>query len=387
MFTQAYVHTAIELLETYKATEPFSSFIKKYFSLHKKFGSRDRKHIAHLCYCFFRLGKSLKNVSIHERLGIALFLCNEKPHDVLEYLNPELNAQATLSIVEKIQTVKEQYNFKEEEIFSLKDHASTEIDYQAFSLSFLVQPNTFLRIRPGNTKAVVKKLEEAKIDFHLLDDNIVVLPPSTKADTILLLNKEVVVQDVSSQKVLQPLMDNVKGKILKQAWDCCAASGGKSILLKDHFPNIALTVSDVRESILINLCKRFKDAGINECKSFMADLSSPSFKIANNFDIVICDAPCSGSGTWGRTPEQLYFFDEKKIDYYASLQKKILANAVKGLKPDGFLLYITCSVFKKENEEVVDFIQQQLSLHLVSQSYFKGYHQKGDTLFSALFTL
>jgi len=50
-------------------------------------------------------------------------------------------------------------------------------------------------------------------------------------------------------------------------------------------------------------------------------------------------------------------------------------------------LYITCSVFKNENEEVVKFISEQLSLQLLNMEYLKGYNQKADTLFTALFIL
>ncbi|MFX8624544.1 hypothetical protein ABTM07_20855, partial [Acinetobacter baumannii] len=52
-----------------------------------------------------------------------------------------------------------------------------------------------------------------------------------------------------------------------------------------------------------------------------------SFNIQHStFDIILCDAPCSGSGTWGRTPEQLFFFDTKKIDEFYALQTKIVSN-------------------------------------------------------------
>jgi 16S rRNA (cytosine967-C5)-methyltransferase len=111
----------------------------------------------------------------------------------------------------------------------------------------------------------------------------------------------------------------------------------------------------------------------------------PNFQSAQTYDLVICDAPCSGSGTWGRTPEQLFFFSIDKLNHYSSLQKKIVSNAVKGLKKGSCLLYITCSVFIAENEEVVNFIQKQFALQLVNQQYYVGYDKKADTLFAALF--
>jgi len=184
------------------------------------------------------------------------------------------------------------------------------------------------------------------------------------------------------QQNLKPEISNLKLKI----WDCCAASGGKSLMLNDIDPDIELTVSDVRESILANLKKRFEKAGIQNYTSFINDLSQPNFKPQiTNFDLIICDAPCTGSGTWSRTPEQIYFFDEKRIEQYALLQKKIVSTIIPRLKIEGCLLYITCSVFKKENEEVVEFIQSNSELELIKMELLKGYDKKADTMFAALF--
>ena len=78
--------------------------------------------------------------------------------------------------------------------------------------------------------------------------------------------------------------------------------------------------------------------------------------------MIIADVPCTGSGTWGRTPEQLYYFEDRKIEEYASLQKQIVTNVISHLAPGGYFLYITCSVFKKENEEAIDFIKDKFQL-------------------------
>lgn len=74
------------------------------------------------------------------------------------------------------------------------------------------------------------------------------------------------------------------------------------------------------------------------------------------------------------------------MDDYFNLQKKIVSNAAKALKKNGCLLYITCSVFKKENEDVVRFIEKNSSLKLIEMRYLKGYEKKADSLFTALFT-
>ncbi len=203
-----------------------------------------------------------------------------------------------------------------------------------------------------------------------------------------MLDKEAVIQDYNSQQTINSLQSQFKNPKARLAvWDCCAGSGGKSISIKDKFPNAVLTVSDVRESILINLKKRFLKAGIKKYTAFVADLTKPKFEFRNSsFDLILCDAPCTGSGTWSRTPEELYFFKVDKINYYSDLQKNITRNAAKSLKAGGLFLYITCSVFKKENEEVVEFIQSNTALRLLAMQYFIGYNTKADNLFAALLT-
>ena len=172
-------------------------------------------------------------------------------------------------------------------------------------------------------------------------------------------------------------------------WDCCAASGGKSILAFDLMRNIELTVTDTRKNILENLEARFLKAGIKNYTSFVCDLSlNPlpvKMKQLQPFDFIIADVPCSGSGTWARTPEQLKYFSKENIEKYALLQQKIVCNAGNFLKAGGYFLYITCSVFKKENEDNVEFIKNELHFDLIEFRYLKGYEMQADTLFAALF--
>ena len=105
----------------------------------------------------------------------------------------------------------------------------------------------------------------------------------------------------------------------------------------------------------------------------------------DQFDLIIADVPCSGSGTWGRTPEQLLYFEKESVSRYASLQKKILSSVSSSIKSGGYLLYITCSVFKKENTEIVEWISSQFPLQLQKQQLIAGYELKADTMFAALF--
>jgi 16S rRNA (cytosine967-C5)-methyltransferase len=173
-----------------------------------------------------------------------------------------------------------------------------------------------------------------------------------------------------------------------KVWDCCAASGGKSIMAVDVLKDITLTVTDVRASIINNLKSRFQQAGIKNYTSHVVDVAN-SNSLSNTlkderFDLVICDAPCSGSGTWGRTPEQLYYFTEDKIRHYSNLQKQVASNALRYVKKGGYLLYVTCSVFEQENQAVVKTMKEQFNLELVKMELLKGYEQHADTMFAAL---
>ncbi|MBL0272104.1 MAG: Fmu (Sun) domain-containing protein [Chitinophagaceae bacterium] len=384
----SYLNSASAILSAYKGEEPFTSFIKKYFSQHKKFGSKDRRQVSHLCYGYFRLGKALRNVPVEERVLIALFLCSHQPDDVLQELKPEWNEKIEWPFDEKLSLINHKLSIQE--IFPWQDALSEEMDKKSFIKSHLEQPALFLRLRPGKEGIVKQKLTKGGIGFQIISGNCMALSNSSKVDALIELDKEAVVQDYSSQRVGE-LLEVVSTELVRQrssdefrVWDCCAASGGKSIMAKDILADIDLIVSDVRESILINLEKRFVAAGINNYESFVADLSKPLSISLSTFNLIIADVPCTGSGTWSRTPEQLYYFNEKKIDEYAALQKQIIATVITQLEPGGYLLYITCSVFQKENEAMVDFIKEKFHLQEVKMELLKGYDKKADTLFAAL---
>ena len=405
IYAKRYIETAIKVLTGYRGDIPFHVYLKSFFAADKKYGSKDRKQIGAMCYNYFRLGNAAKDISTEEKILLGTFLCENTSSPVLQMVRPELNASIEKPLPEKLKIVNGKLSIKN--IFPFAEELSDDVDLIKFNLSFLGQPDLFLRARPGNTKKVTGKLSGAGIPYKLISENCVALPNASKVDTVIELDKDAVVQDYNSQRTGEFVKTIRPGKSGRfRVWDCCAASGGKSIMAYDINPQIQLTVSDKRESILQNLYKRFALAGIKKYDAFVADLSnfqvvdSPrhgsggqiaksaptGFGSPEKFDLIICDAPCSGSGTWGRTPEQLQYFKKQSIHQYAELQKRILSNVLPFLKPGGSLLYITCSVFKKENEEVVAYSKENFGLTLERMELLKGYELKADTLFAALFT-
>lgn len=385
MRQQSYLHTATSIISSYDGSVPLAVFLKKFFAGAKKYGSRDRKQIASLCYHYYRLGKAFAGVAVAERIIIASFLCEQQSNDFLAFHRSDWNEKAGLPPQEKIALLQTQ--FSATDIFPFKEELSGGIDQLALSISYLQQPLLFLRARPGKMPLLTEKLETAGIRFDLTGEDGISVDNATKLDAIIEINTDAVVQDLNSQKVLDHLKSPAnRPSAPVSAWDCCAASGGKSILLHDILQGKeALTVSDIRESILSNLKKRFAAAGIKKFNAFIADLTQPALQ-TSGFQLILCDAPCSGSGTWGRTPEQLYFFEEKMIDEFAERQKKIVSSVIPQLKKGGLFFYITCSVFKKENEAIVAFIKEKFHLQLLQMELLKGYETKADTMFVAVFS-
>ena len=385
-YVHRYLNYASALLENYRGREPLHLYLKKYFSLNKKHGSKDRKIITSLCYDYFRLGFGVSSkMPVNEKLLLATFLAEQKPSKILQELKPAWNEMIRENLLTKIDWVKNL--FDSAGVFPFNDELSSEINTELFNSSFLIQPKLFVRIRPGKEKIVLQKLKTANIFFEKINQTCLAFSNTEKISDMLMIDKEVVIQDYNSQRTEDILYNEWHGKNGLNLWDCCAASGGKSILAYDLFKNIELTVSDTRKNILQNLHLRFKWAGILKYASCIADLSVPEpvKKIENLFDVIIADVPCSGSGTWARTPEQLTYFEQKEIKRYAKLQQGIVMNALQRLKENGYLLYITCSVFKKENEENVHFFIERSGLSLVKSQYLKGYEMQADTLFVALF--
>ena len=370
------------ILDEYPAETPLSKFLPGFYRQNKQMGSTDRRIAGRLVYNYFRLGKASPGLPADERLFIAEFLCNTQLNSFLQHFKPEWAACIGFTMAEKLAMVKATHpEFDLNTLFPWTAQLSAGVDKDAFLRSFFVQPDLFIRVYKGFENQVKAALATAEIIFKDEGNGCFSLPNGTRLDTLIPNQNWYEVQDHSSQQTAQLY----KPQKWDAWWDACAASGGKSLLLHDLEPTVKLVVSDIRESILSNLDERFQQAGLTKYQKKLLDLTQNNDLLLHDyaFDGIILDAPCSGSGTWGRTPEMISQFDTHKIEFFQRLQQSIVRNVVKYLKPGKPLIYITCSAFKAENEDVVSFIVKELGLKLEEQKVLKGYENKADTMFAA----
>ncbi|MCX2494954.1 RsmB/NOP family class I SAM-dependent RNA methyltransferase [Pedobacter sp. PF22-3] len=370
-----------QILNSYDGSLPLHRFLPVYFKQHKQMGSSDRRWATRHLYSFFRLGKALPLLPNEERLSVADFLCHDTLSLLVEKNLPDLKESVTKPLEKKLALIKAKYpDFDIEQIYPFHVALSDGMNKEDFFTSFFKQPDLFIRVKAEEANVIISKLEAENIAVKAITDTALALPNGTKLETILS-EGSYQVQDLSSQHTGLYFKPNKWDKW----WDCCAASGGKTLLLHSFEPIIELLVSDLRESVLLNLDERFRLAGIKKYHKKELDLLQNNDQVLHHyqFDGIILDAPCTGSGTWGRTPEVLTFFEERKINQFAAMQKSIVQNVVKYLKPGKPLIYITCSAFAAENEAVVQHISDTLPLELEKMELIKGYENNADTMFVA----
>jgi len=154
------------------------------------------------------------------------------------------------------------------------------------------------------------------------------------------------IQDVGSQLVLESAGVEPGGHWL----DSCAGAGGKTLQLAELLgPGGSVTARDARRAPLLELSARAARAGLDS-RVAVGSRSDP----AGGYDGVLVDAPCSGSGTWRRSPHLKWVTTPAGVRAAAALQLGLLrANAAR-VRPGGLLVYATCSLCRSENESVAE---------------------------------
>lgn len=136
--------------------------------------------------------------------------------------------------------------------------------------------------------------------------------------------------------------------------DYCAGGGGKTLGLAAQAPHARLIACDVVQKRLDNIAPRLRRAGAVAELQLLGPNGGGIEPLNGQADLVFVDAPCSGSGTWRRRPEDAWRLKPEEVARLHRLQGEILARAARLVKPGGRLVYVTCSMLSGENEATAD---------------------------------
>ena len=206
-------------------------------------------------------------------------------------------------------------------------------------------PDTAIRLR---TATAEDDLAGAGITLHagflLTSARRVTAGDITKTEALR--QGKVVIQDEASQLVAT-LVGNAQ-RIL----DCCAAPGGKTLVLADHNPTSSITAVELHPH-RARLLRKLLDRAAPTAPIQVAAGDARHLPLAAPFDAVLVDVPCSGTGTLARNPEIKWRLTPGDLRELSVRQTAILQSALNQVAPKGRLVYSTCSLEKEENEDVI----------------------------------
>ena len=180
-------------------------------------------------------------------------------------------------------------------------------------------------------------------------------------------------QDASSQASVLKLNIDLNGPIL----DFCAGGGGKSLALSAYL-NKPIFAYDTNFERMKDLPNRARRSGAN-----IRIINSNDLK-KSHYGLVFCDAPCSGSGSWRRDPEGKWSLTLQDYDKLLSLQENILATASQLVKPNGNLVYATCSILKDENKAQIQKFLENTNDWALKKEKFSIPSELGDGFYFSI---
>ncbi|WP_439111216.1 RsmB/NOP family class I SAM-dependent RNA methyltransferase [Lentibacter sp.] len=182
-------------------------------------------------------------------------------------------------------------------------------------------------------------------------------------------------QDAASQAVVDWLPLEGTARVL----DYCAGGGGKSLAMTAQ-TDARIVASDIAPERMKDLPARSTRAG-----AAIAIRTPEELAAEPAFDLVLCDAPCSGSGAWRRAPEGKWRLTEERLQELGEAQLEVLKAARGHVADAGTLAYVTCSILRRENEEMVARFEAECPEWVCTSSQRWHPSMGGDGFFGALF--
>ncbi len=203
--------------------------------------------------------------------------------------------------------------------------------------------------RLSSLDEIKRILDEKHLDYRISDVGGIVV----RADETVkrLFNKGMITyQSPSSMLAVKSLNPADNSQIL----DICSAPGGKAIYMSELCPHSKVIACDLHEH-RVSLIQKYKERmHTPNVKAVKADATVLNKDFINAFDYVLVDAPCSCFGTYKKHPDVFLTRDESAIVALSKTQEKILNTTSNYVKKGGVLLYSTCTLFRQENDDIID---------------------------------
>lgn len=336
---------AVTVLEdTARGSRPTDQILETLFRIHKEMGKRDRAAVSTLVYGVLRDAMRLRGLAGDAPAAWLSRHLADAGHGAAEIASLELpvpcgdgevSAAARLNLTADLHA----------RLVSQIGEAETA----ALALALNQPAPTDVRVNTLKTtrEAALAALQAAGLDAAPLPyaPQGLRLAQRLSRQSPLLLEGQLEPQDEGSQ-LLARFASAAPGQTVI---DWCAGAGGKTLALAAAMQNRGrLIAADVKASRLARLPPRALRAGTMPIETVVLGVDAMP---VNDADLVLVDAPCSGTGTWRRNPElRLRAFD---LDALAALQLDLLDSASRHVRAGGHLVHATCSLLQEENEAVV----------------------------------
>lgn len=353
-------HIIAFLKEFEKGSKPLDLSLSEYLRAHKSIGSHDRKTIGETLYGMARW-KTLID-----------YFCSAKEDRLSCYrsLNIE-ECQKNLSIPEPIRCAVPDFLFKR-----LKETYGSEKTFELCRILNSPAPTTIRANLAKTTREDLLKIfptgipcQQAPAGIQFNQRMPLFAMPEFKAGLFE-------VQDEGSQLVAQ-LVDAKPGQHIL---DYCSGSGGKTLGFAPAMKGSGqIYLHDIRPWVLLEARKRMKRAGVQNFQWLNPKMHK------KKMDWVLTDAPCSGTGTLRRNPDAKWKIDAPMIERLIEEQRAIVKEALAYLKPDGRLVYATCSILPEENQTQVAYFLKHHPLVLEKELSLMPVDGGTDGFFAAVF--
>ncbi|MDD3265583.1 MAG: transcription antitermination factor NusB [Burkholderiales bacterium] len=232
-------------------------------------------------------------------------------------------------------------------------------NYLEIIKSFMYKPSFGLRVnsKKNSYNEYLKLLIENNIEYKEIDSKIVLDKAINVSGIPGFYEGLVSVQDVAAQYMLDILKKhNIE---IKNALDICSAPGGKTCQLLENY-DCNLTSVDIDENRLKKVKQNLDRLELN-CNTILGDANNKRWWNGDKYDFIIADVPCSALGTIKRNPDIKITRRLEEISNFVQTQRSIINNIWELLNLNCYMIYITCSIMKEENQLNVEWLSNNLN--------------------------